>query len=252
MANDPAEVRAYYHDVLPFYDRELADRGDGKLWAWAASTPAGCRVLELGSGTGRATAFLARTAGHVVGLELSPELIAAARRSLAGKANVSFVAGDMRSASFRARFDLVAAADDPFVHLLADDDRDRAFSTAARHLRPGGRFVLDTAWLSPDQRIAAGGSSGLIKESTGAGGLEIRETWKCDPGDRICTARFEYSRQGRSLREASFAARLWSSEELERRAGAAGLRVDHLWGDFDRRPWDRASSPRLIAEMEKS
>src|SRR3954447_7614246 len=101
MANDPAEVRTYYHEILPFYDRELADRGDGELWAWTASTPRGCRVLELGSGTGRATAFLARTAGRVVGLELSPELIAAARRSLAGKANVSFVAGDMRTAAFR-------------------------------------------------------------------------------------------------------------------------------------------------------
>jgi len=26
MANDQAEVRAYYHEVLPFYDRELAER----------------------------------------------------------------------------------------------------------------------------------------------------------------------------------------------------------------------------------
>jgi ubiquinone/menaquinone biosynthesis C-methylase UbiE len=59
-------VRDYYHRVLPFFDRELADRGDGELWAWAASAPPGCRVLEIGAGTGRATASLARTAGRVV------------------------------------------------------------------------------------------------------------------------------------------------------------------------------------------
>jgi SAM-dependent methyltransferase len=251
MANDQAEVRSYYHQVLPFYDRELADRGDGELWAWTASTPPGCHVLELGSGTGRATAFLARTAGRVVGLELSPEMIATARRRLAGTSNVSFVAADMRAAEFRRRFDLVAAVDDPFVHLIADEDRDLAFSTAARHLLAGGRFVLDAAWFSPGQRQVAGGPSGLVKESSGGDGLEVRETWKCDPRARLCTARFEYSRQGRKLREASFPARLWSREELEHRARTAGLRVTRLWGDYDRRPWDRVTSPRLIAELRR-
>ncbi len=246
-----SEVRGYYHQVLPFYDRELADRGDGELWSWAASEPAGCRVLELGSGTGRATAFLARTAGRVVGLELAPEMIAAARRRLAGQGNVAFVAADMRFAPLRSRFDLVAAVDDPFVHLTADGDRELAFATAARHLLPGGRFVLDAAWFSPAQRHTAGEPEGLVKESSGAGGLEIRETWRCDPRSRLCTASFDYSRQGQSLESASFPARLWSRDELEHRARAAGLRVSRLWGDYDRRPWDRATSPRLIAELVK-
>ena len=31
------DVRAYYHRVLPFYDLELADRGDEELWTWAAA-----------------------------------------------------------------------------------------------------------------------------------------------------------------------------------------------------------------------
>ena len=57
---DSSEVRDYYHEILPFYDLELADRGDEELWAWAAGAPTGCRVLELGAGTGRATAALAR------------------------------------------------------------------------------------------------------------------------------------------------------------------------------------------------
>jgi SAM-dependent methyltransferase len=244
-------VQAYYHQILPFYDRELADRGDGELWAWAAATPPGCRLLELGSGTGRATAFLARTAGHVTGIELTPEMVAVARRRLAATPNVSFVVADMRGAAFRVRFDLVVAVDDPFVHLIADDDRDRAVSTAARHLLPGGRFLLDAAWFSPDQRHAAGAPSGLVKESAGGGGLEVRETWRCDPRTRLCTARFEYSRQGRKLQDASFPARLWSRGELEHRAHAAGLRVTHLWGDYDRRPWDRTTSPRLIAELRR-
>jgi SAM-dependent methyltransferase len=242
-------VRAYYRRVLPFYELELADRGDEVLWSWAAGAPAGCRVLELGAGSGRATAFFARSAGFVVALDLSPEMIAAARRRLAGASNVALAVADMREAELRVRFDLVAAVDDPFVHLVEDEDRQRAFATAARHLAPDGRFILDAAWFSPDQRWAAGGKGGLVQERSGQGGLEIRETWHCDPRARLCIASYTYSRNGETVETASFRARLWSREELEHRAHVAGLRVTHLWGDYDRRPWDRMTSPRMIAEL---
>jgi SAM-dependent methyltransferase len=245
------EVEDYYHSILPFYDAELADRGDCDLWAWAASAPPGCRVLELGAGTGRATAALARTAGRIAALELAPEMIAVAHRKLAGASNVWLVAADMRWSPLAARFDLVAAIDDPFVHLTKDEDRERAFSTAAGHLVPGGRFLLDAAWFSPDQRHAAGNPEGLVKENPGRDGLSVRETWRCDPTARLCTASYEYFVRGRRVREASFPARLWSREELEHRARAAGLQIAHLWGDYDRRPWDRATSPRLIVELRR-
>ncbi|MFY9825812.1 MAG: class I SAM-dependent methyltransferase [Thermoanaerobaculia bacterium] len=243
------EVRAYYRRVLPFYEAELADRGDGDLWTWAASSPAGCRVLEFGAGSGRATAFLARSAGFVVAFDLSLEMIAAARRRLAGASNVVLAVADMREIELRGRFDLVAAVDDPFVHLVEDEDRERAVANVARHLAPGGRFILDAAWFSPDQRWTAAGEGGLIKEHSGTGGLLVHETWHCDPRSRLCTASYAYSRPGEPVERASFPARLWSREELEHRARAAGLRVTHLWGDYDRRPWDRTTSPRMLAEL---
>jgi SAM-dependent methyltransferase len=243
------EVRAYYHRVLPFFDQELADRGDAEIWAWAAATPPDCRVLELGAGTGRATSFLARNAGRVVAFDLAPELIAVARRRLAGRSNVALLVADMREAAFRARFDLVVAVDDPFVHLTRDDDRDRAFAVVARHLAPGGRFLLDAAWLSPEQRRAAALPEGLILERSGRGALEVRETWRCDAETRVCSACFEYHLRDRRVERVSFAARLWSTDELEERARAANLQVTHLWGDYDRRPWERETSPRLLAEL---
>lgn len=244
-----SEVREYYRRVLPFYDRELADRGDGELWAWAASAPPGCRVLEIGAGTGRATASLARTAGRVVAFDLAPEMIAVARRRLGDRANVSLFVADMREIALRVRFDLVVAVDDPFVHLIEDDDRDRAFTAAARHLLPGGRFLLDTAWFSPEKRHAAGEPGGLVMEHPASGDLQVRETWRCDPAARLCSTSFEYRLKGQKVESATFSARLWSREELEHRARAADLEIAHLWGDYDRRPWDRATSPRLIAEL---
>ena len=242
-------VRAYYHRILPFFDLELAGRGDAGFWTGEAAKPAGCRVLELGAGTGRATAALAVTAARVVAFDLSLEMIAVARRRPGRSPNVVLFAADMREMALKIRFDLVAAVDDPFVHLVEDEDRDRAFEVVARHLAPEGRFVLDAAWFPPERRGAAGHPEGLVLERCGEGGLQVRETWHCDSEERLCSASYEYLVHGRPVERASFPARLWSVEELGSRALAAGLQVSRLWGDYDRRPWDRATSPRLIAEM---
>lgn len=240
-----AGVQDYYHRILPFYDAELRDRGDEDFWVHMAAEPPGCRVLELGAGTGRATVLLAKKAGRVVASELSPELLAQARRKLLGLPHVHLLAADMRELHLRERFDLIAAVDDPFVHLTEDEDRDRAFAVVAEHLAPGGRFVLDAAWFPPEDR------EGLIKEHvTQDGKLCVRQVWHCDPESRLCTARFEYRQDGKLAAEASFPGRLWSVEELKARARAAGLRVSRLWGDYDLRAWERGSSQRLIAEIE--
>ena len=241
MATD---VQDYYHRILPFFEEELSDRGDEDFWVRRVEP--GSRVLELGAGTGRATLLFAQKAVRVVALDLSPELIAQARRKLEGLPHVQLLAADMRELHLEERFDLVAAVDDPFVHLIEDEDRDRAFRVAAEHLAPGGRFILDAAWFPPEDREEA--ADGLVKERT-KDGLSIREVWHCDPETRLCTARFEYRQGGKLAAEASFPGRLWSVEELEDRARAAGLRVSSLWGDYDLRAWDRASAPRLIAEL---
>ena len=246
------EVRTYYRRILPFFEQELAGRGDADFWTSAARAPSGCRVLELGAGTGRATAFLARTAGRVVAFDLSMDLIAVARRRLARAANVRLLVADMREVALGEEMDLVVAVDDPFVHLTGEADRARAFSVAARHLAPGGRFLLDAAWLPPRRRAAAGRSGGLVLDHSspsGLGALRVRETWRCDPDTRLCTACFEYRVGSRAVERACFAARLWSMDEVEDRAHAAGLRVTRVWGDYDRRSWDRATSPRLLVEM---
>ena len=195
----------------------------------------------------------------MVAFDLLPDLIAVAHRRLAGRRNVDLLVADMRSSAiamrlgrrFDLRFDLVVAVDDPFVHLTKEEDRERAFAAAAGLVAPGGRFLLDAAWFPPGQRQAAGRPGGLVLERSGRGALQVREIWRCDPETRLCEARFEYRLEGREVEHASFPARLWSSEELEQHAGAAGLAVIHLWGDYDRRPWDRETSSRLIAEMRR-
>lgn len=250
LTNETSEVQAYYRRILPFFEAELADRGDGDFWTWASSVPEGCRILELGAGTGRATTFLARNAARVVAFDLSPELVAKARERFVDDPRVFFFVADMRRLPLASRFDLIAAVDDPFVHLTEDEDRQHVLDTVAAHLAPGGRFLLDAAWMPPGERRLAGSPGGRVTESS-QGPLEVREVNRCDPRTRLCVSRFEYRLDGELASAATFQGRLWSLDELRYRAHAAGLHLSHLWGDYDRRPWERETSPRLIVEIQR-
>ena len=112
----------------------------------------GERVLDIGTGTGaiaeRAAAIVGPR-GHVVGMDISPQMLAQARARLAagGWTNVTLQEG---------RAEMIPAADNGFDVVLASlslmyvIDRDAAAREIARVLRPNGRLVA-AVWAGPDQ-----------------------------------------------------------------------------------------------------
>jgi SAM-dependent methyltransferase len=103
---------------------------------------AGRRVLEIDCGAGRVTRYLGRWAAHVVGLDRSEALLAAAREALP---RVTFHRGDA--------LDLGAVCDAPFdtvlyvlngIDLMAHSDRMVALAEIRRALVPGGLFVFSS------------------------------------------------------------------------------------------------------------
>lgn len=257
------EVRSYYDTVSRYIEVELARRHDQEFWERIVARADRPHVLDLGCGTGRITEVLAGAASSVVGIDLSREMLRRARQRLADHVHVHLILADMRSLRLSRRFDLVVAANDPFVHLVKDRDRDRALETVVEHLEPAeGRFVLDAFWLGEDRLEQAARPGGYRRERTLEADeisrpdpLRIRETWHCDQERRRCRVRYEYVPQddgesrGSSARDrAVFDARLWSVQELEARLGRAGLRIDSLKGDFDGRPFDPADASHLIVE----
>ncbi len=96
------------------------------------------RVLDVATGTGNTAFALAPHVAHVVGLDLTPEMLTQARRVAAerGAENVAWVIGDAGSLPFDdGHFDLyfVRAAPHHFP------DLDRSLLEADRVLKPGGR-----------------------------------------------------------------------------------------------------------------
>ena len=247
------EVRDYYRTVSRFIELELAGRGDAGYWRMRMEALTAPDVLELGAGTGRVTRMLAPLARSVVAVDLSEDMLALAREAMAGAAGIHLVLADIRALSFGKRFPMVVAANDPFVHLPTDEDRDRALACVARHLSRDGIFVLDAHWLPEAERRAASTPKGFrrkrdLASDAGDGPARVLETWRLDPSGHQGQVTFEYQQGGQIVGRARFHPRLWSREELETRLGKAGLRIRRCLGDYRGTSWDPAHSRRLLLE----
>lgn len=116
----------------------------GVLEAWEVLGPAR-DALEIGCGIGRLMVPLAPRLRSVVGTDVSPGMVAAARRRLDACANASVheTAGRDLSEFESGSLDLVYSVDTfPYLVLAGQALVERHFREIRRVLRPGGDFVL--------------------------------------------------------------------------------------------------------------
>lgn len=133
-------------------------RNAGDLWSLFLSgveLTADDRVLDLGCGTGGRTRSVAELVpqGSIVGIDLSPMMIAHAQEGAAraGLANVEFIAGDVQVFPFDEHaFDIAVSSFGSMFYA----DPVAAFANVRRSLRPGARLALltwrplaDNQWL---------------------------------------------------------------------------------------------------------
>lgn len=134
-----AENADRYDDVSRFVHTRFAN---------ALPTQVGDRVLDVGCGAGGLSLELAQRCsdGHVLGVDLSPQLLDVARKRAAasGCTNVAFERADAQDHPFAAAsLDLAVSG----FGVMFFDDPAAAFANIASALSPGGRFVV-AAWRS--------------------------------------------------------------------------------------------------------
>jgi SAM-dependent methyltransferase len=157
-------------------------------------------VLELACGSGQLTVPIALQHSQVLGLDSSPQMLAAARRrALAAGSTLELVQGDMREFELGRQFSLIFVARNSLLHLHRLEDFAALFSTVRRHLAPGGIFAFDI--FNPDVRMLArpAGQRYPVLRVTDEhfGELSVEEINEYDPATQVSCITWFISAPGR-------------------------------------------------------
>jgi SAM-dependent methyltransferase len=154
--------------------------------------PAGTTVLELGCGTGRLTHRLVEWGCDVTGVDNSADMLQHLQ------ASVHPVHADIETLHLDQRFDVVLLPSGMINH--ADAAVRRAFvAAAARHVSPGGRFILkrqSPGWMLSSQVGDVLGSPDApidvlaVARSPDAEGTQVRMTLRYRIGPETWTHAF--------------------------------------------------------------
>jgi SAM-dependent methyltransferase len=248
MADFDRFVRFYdldydsFQDDVPFY-LGLAERTGGP-------------VLELGCGTGRLLAPLARAGFEVTGVDISDGMLQVAGGKVAdlGRAagRVTLVQADMRTVALPQRFRLAFIAFNSFLHLTSQRDQLAALGAWRQALVPGGLLAIDVDNPHPQQLAEIDGRLEVQNHwhdpTTGATVLK-QVTRTLDAARQLQHVVFIYDEvfpTGEVKRTlAPFDARYLHRFEGELLLDKAGFALEQVYGAYDLDPYG-SESDRMI------
>jgi len=205
----------------------------------------GAALLEPFCGNGRHLPFFARRGVDVVGVDRSADMLALATRRVtsAGLPAPRLVQADARELDLGRVFDGAYCPTNSLGHVHGHDDLVRHFTRVARHLRPGGRYLVqlglrDTTDLRPI--VADAVSEWDVDTPHGC----LRTTWTSGKFDAATnveaqTCRFEWRTGARAGRVVEFphAIRIWDWESWSAALASSPFRQVGAWdGQFAARP----------------
>jgi SAM-dependent methyltransferase len=240
----------FYSDPQ-LYDRLFPGGEHAVSFYRAEADRHGGSVLELGSGTGHKLIPIASDGHPCVGVELSPDMLAEARRKADERGvEVDWVQGDMRELDLGRTFDLVLIAANSLLHLHAAQDVVDCLRAVRRHLAPGGRLVLDV--FNPSVRMLAQADGvrrrrdalSFLDPGRGVVHVDVAETY--DAAAQVTRGTWYFSTDS----EADFVVapleiRSIFPQELPLLLSLGGLRVVERFGDWSRAPFTADAAIQL-------
>jgi SAM-dependent methyltransferase len=252
-----------YHAIARYYDlihTELT--GDIEL---VRSLASGCKktVLDLGCGTCRMSIPLARDGHEVVGIDITAEMLELAREKLSLEdayvySSVHLLRGNMTDFDLNRRFNLVVVSHNT-LHEHPTGDIGRIFRLISKHLAVDGQVFLDLSNpfvyfnMEPGEEIWI--EDKTFQEPDSGRLIFQRSTVSTNLDDQIVSVVRELKElvgdsRVREVYSLTSSYHLLFPHELELLLNSAGLRIQQLFGGFERQPFEE-DSERLIVIAEK-
>ena len=194
-------------------------------------------ILEFAIGTGRIALPLAQRGARVKGIELSTAMVQKLREKETGMP-IEVAIGDMSSTCIKGKFSLVFLVFNTIDNLTSQKAQTACFKNAARHLKPGGRFLVETL-VPPIQKIPFGETRLAFANSSDHFGID-----EFDVASQNYTSNHVWMKGGRHKHQSIPFRYAWPSE-LDLMANMAGMELEHRWSDWDRSPFDRMSTKHI-------
>lgn len=260
--SDTSQDTATFDRFARFYDGDYRNYDDDIDAIAMLAEEYGDPILELGSGTGRVLLPLAAAGHTITGVDISPALTTLAEEKLRRnglESRVRLVTDDLRTFELPQKsFAFAFCTSNTLMHLADANEQLAALRNAARHLRPGGRLLIDL--FNPDlpRLFAVDGLMELADrwydEETGVQVLKwsVRSLELAEQIQETLFIYEEVFHDGRTQRtNCPFALRFLWRNEAELMLQAAGFTVEEVWGDFDGAPYG-SDSVHLILIAVKS
>jgi SAM-dependent methyltransferase len=218
-------------------------------------------IVEIGCGTGRVLTPLARDGHGVLGVDLLPSMLAAARARIGrlperARGRARLLRADMRSLPLSPAFrvPLVVCPFNAFQHLYTRDDVAASLAAVRALLSPTGHFAFDVLnpdlkWLtrSPSKRWART----RFRHPSSGTWLEYTTNQTYEPISQIAHIRIYYERLDspdgdRHLRVVRLAHRQFFPAELEALLWSNGFAIETRWGGFSGEPFAGDSESQVL------
>ncbi|MGW2072575.1 class I SAM-dependent methyltransferase [Streptomyces lannensis] len=224
------------------YDAEETEMSSaavlGPTLAFLAELAGDGRALEFAIGTGRVGVPLRERGVPVTGIELS-EHMAAVLRSKIGEDALPVTIGDMATTVVPGEFTLVYLAYNTISNLLTQEEQVECFLNAARHLAPGGRFVIELG-VPPLRFLPPGQVAVPFDVSERHLGFDTFDLVE----QTLVSHHLTRDGDGRYRRDNSRHRYAWPAE-LDLMARIAGLELERRVGDWDGAPFTQESGKHI-------
>ncbi|WP_020580319.1 class I SAM-dependent methyltransferase [Actinopolymorpha alba] len=185
----------------------------------------GGRALEFAIGTGRVAVPLAQRGVSVTGIELSRPMIDQLRTK-ADEATIPVIVGDMATTVAPGEFTLAYLVYNAISNLLTQAEQVACFRNAARHLRPGGRFVIEL-WVPELRKLPPGQHATVWQVEPGYIGLDTYDVLH----QQVVSHHFRFDESRKARLDRSPHRYIWPAE-LDLMAQLAGFELESRHADW--------------------